>query len=72
MQSRAEMYYQAADWARLEHERAVIPQEKDLLLEIERSFQRLAKMNEWQSDNGEKKRNERHFAVFDFFRGRDG
>ena len=71
MQSSAVAYRRAAEWAHLEGKSALCPQEKDLLLEIERSFQRLAQMKEWESptegDNGVKGQNEPHFTFFELF-----
>jgi hypothetical protein len=59
------------DITKLSYEFRSMISEKDLLLEIERSFRRLAELEEWQStiDQG-KKQYERPFAFFEMFRGR--
>jgi len=75
-------YRRAAEWAHLEGQSALNPYERDLLLNIERSFQRLAEAKEresqrlaelkdresvTESDSGAKEQNERHFAFFKLF-----
>ena len=70
MKLRSEAYRQAADRAHQQAESALSPQEKNLLLEIERSFRRLAEIDEWQSAyDPDQRQYERPFAFFDFFRG---
>ena len=47
MQSRSEAYLRTAERAHQQAESALSPQEKNLLLEIERSFRRLAELEEF-------------------------
>ena len=70
MKLRSEAYLQAAEWAHQQAESALSPQEKNLFVEIERSFRRLAEIYEWQSAYGLNQRQyERPFAFCDLFRG---
>jgi hypothetical protein len=70
VQSRSEAYLRTAERAHQQAESAVSPQEKNLLLEIERSFRRLAELEEWQSAyDPDKRLYERPFAFFGLFRG---
>ena len=49
VQSRSESYLRKAEWAQQQAEISLNPQEKILLLEIERSFRRLAEIEAWQN-----------------------
>jgi hypothetical protein len=72
MQTRSEAYLQTAERAHKQAESALSPQEKHLLLEIERSLRKLAEIEEWQNAIGHDKREcERPFASFELFRGRN-
>jgi hypothetical protein len=63
VQSKSEAYLRKAEWAQREAESLLNPQEKILLLEIERSFRRLAKIEEWQDAiDLDKRQCERPFA----------
>ena len=71
VQSRSEAYLRAAEKAHQLAESALSPQEKNLLLEIERSLQRLAEIEEWENAvDHDNRRSERPFAFFELFRGR--
>jgi hypothetical protein len=73
VQSRSEAYLRKAEWAQREAESLLNPQEKILLLEIERSFRRLAKIEEWQDAiDLDKRQCERPFAESSPFQGEDG
>jgi hypothetical protein len=69
VQSRSEAYLRAAERAHQQAKSALSPQEEHLLSEIERSFRRLAELEEWQStlDSDHKQ----PFAFFEMFRGRE-
>ncbi len=54
--SRSQEYHLAAERIRRHAESAVNPTQKNLLLEIERSFQRLAEIEEWLGENHPNKR----------------
>jgi hypothetical protein len=72
VQSRSEAYLRAAERAHQQAKSALSPQEEHLLSEIERSFRRLAELEEWQSTiDSDKKQSERPFAFFELFRGRE-
>jgi hypothetical protein len=72
VRTRSESYLRAAERAHKQAETALSPQEKDLLLEIERSLRRLAEIEDWQDEvEHAKRRAERPFAFFELFRGRD-
>ena len=72
MRTRSESYLRTAERAHRQAETALSPQEKGLLLEIERSLRRLAEIEEWQDEIEHlKNRAERPFAFFELFRGRD-
>ena len=47
MFSKTEEYRRDARWARIQAESARMPQEKEMLLEIERAFERLVVLEEW-------------------------
>jgi hypothetical protein len=65
VQSRSEAYLRKAEWAQQQAEISLNPQEKILLLEIERSFRRLAQVEEWQNAiDLDKRQGERPFAFF--------
>jgi hypothetical protein len=72
MQQRSEAYLRVAERAHQQAESALSPQEKNLLLEIERSLRRLAEIEEWNDAmENDKRKRERSFAFFELFRGRD-
>jgi len=56
--SKTEEYRRDARWARIQAESARMPQEKEMLLEIERAFERLVVLEEWlegSQKNGDRK-----------------
>ena len=58
MFSKTEEYRRDARWARIQAESARMPQEKEMLLEIERAFERLVVLEEWlegSQKNGDRK-----------------
>ena len=72
MRTRSESYLRTAERAHQQAETALSPQEKDLLLTIERSLRRLAEIEDWQDEvELAKRKAERPFAFFELFRGRD-
>ena len=72
MQTRSKSYLRTAERAHQQADTALSPQEKHLLLAIERSLRRLADIENWQDEVEHAKRKaERPFAFFELFRGRD-
>jgi hypothetical protein len=72
VRSRSKSYLRTAERAHHQAETAFSPQEKDLLLAIERSLRKLAEIEDWQDEvEHAERRAERPFAFFELFRGRD-
>ena len=63
------LYLEAAREIHEHAERERNPQAKELLLDIERSFQRLAAIKDWSDQHEQDKKYDRPFAYFGLFRG---
>ena len=63
------LYIQAAKEIRGHAEKECNPQAKELLVDIERSFQRLAEIARCSDEFGRDKKYDRPFAFFGLFRG---
>jgi hypothetical protein len=62
-------YIEAAEEIRARAGSECIPAAKELLLDIERSFQRLAEIERYSDELGLERKYDRSFAFFGLFRG---
>jgi hypothetical protein len=62
-------YIKAAEEMRASAEKECHPAAKELLLDIERSFQRLAEIARFSDELNQERKYDRPFAFFGFFRG---
>jgi hypothetical protein len=65
----SDAYIKAAEEVRTSAERERHPAAKELLLDIERSFQRLAEIARCSDELKQERKYERPFTFFGFFRG---